>query len=263
MTFGAISAQSRFEVFSANSNRVEVFASSAEASDAVAVAILRAVAENPDIVLGLATGNTPRKVYAQLSRAVSSGRASFARATTFNLDEYCGLHKAHPDSFAAYMRRELFDKTDFSDDRINLIDGAAQDSVREARRFADALLRKPIDLQLLGLGSNGHIGFNEPGSTIDSRVRCVELSAETLLANQETLIELQDVPSHATTMGIADILGARSIIILATGSAKAQAVRHCIEGGPSATWPGSFLSTHPHVHWFLDQDAARFLEKPR
>lgn len=238
---------------------VTVFPTPEDASTAVADRILSVVRAKPAAVLGLATGQTPRQVYAKLLDAVESGQISFAQATTFNLDEYCGLAGSQADSFAAYMHRELFDKADFDPKRTNLIDGAAEDETAEAARYARLLGETTIDLQLLGIGSNGHIGFNEPGSAQTSRVRVVKLSEETLAANLPTLVELKNVPAHAITMGIADILSAREIVVLATGKAKAEAVRKSIQDTPRDNCPASHLATHAKVHWFLDDAAAMLL----
>ena len=239
---------------------IHVFPTATDAADAVALHILEKVKDHPKAVLGLATGQTPRRVYARLIEAVHSGAVSFDQATTFNLDEYCGLPATHPDSFAAFMRRELFDQSDFADSRVNLIDGSATDNQVEARRYAQRLQTSGgIDLQLLGLGTNGHIGFNEPGSDAGSRVRVVDLTEDTLEANRPTLLQLDAVPGKAITMGIADILDARKIIMLATGEAKAEAVRRSLEWAESADCPGSYLLRHHNVHWYLDAGAASLL----
>ncbi|MGE7368911.1 glucosamine-6-phosphate deaminase [Neorhizobium sp. NPDC001467] len=235
---------------------VSIFPTAEAAAAAVAERVLAKVSAEPDAVLGLATGQTPRKVYARMVEACGKGEVSFSSATTFNLDEYCGLPAAHPDSYAAYMQRELFHRTDFSPANINLIDGSAADEKSEASRYAALLRKQPVDIQLLGLGVNGHIGFNEPGSALASTVRVVELSEETLHANLPTLLVLDKVPERAITMGISDILRAREIIVLATGSAKADAVRRCLEEEQTADCPGSYLSGHPNVQWFVDQAAA-------
>ncbi|WP_343315827.1 glucosamine-6-phosphate deaminase [Brucella sp. BE17] len=242
-----------------NDAQIEVFATAQAASEAVAGKILATVGQNPKAVLGLATGQTPRRVYAKLIDAFRAGKISFSETETFNLDEYCGLSASHSDSFAAYMRRELFDLTNFNPDKINLVDGSTSDALAEAQRYARLLATKRIDLQLLGIGTNGHIGFNEPGSKSNSRVRVVELSDETLNANRPTLIKLEDVPCKAITMGIADILDTREIVILATGAAKAEAVRRSIEDLPNDACPASYLSSHGNVHWVLDRDAAALL----
>ena len=237
-----------------------IFETAGEAAYAVADHVLATVKSNPNAVLGLATGQTPRQVYARLIEAVRDGAVPFRQATTFNLDEYCGLPPSHPDSFAAFMRRELFDGADFTSDRVNLIAGDATDYHAEADRYADLLHNSGgIDLQLLGLGTNGHIGFNEPGSEQDSRLRVVNLSAETIEANRPSLFELETVQPHAITMGISDILDSREIIMLATGVSKAQAVCRSLEGPASADCPASYLSRHPNVHWYLDIGAASSL----
>lgn len=240
--------------------KLVIFKTANEASDAVATHMLETVRKNPKAVLGLATGQTPRRVYARLIEAVRDGAVSFSQATTYNLDEYCGLPGTHPDSFAAFMHRELFDQADFSKDHINLIAGDAVDDHEEVHRYAKLLQNSGgIDLQLLGLGTNGHIGFNEPGSQASSRLRIVDLSDDTLESNQPSLIELETVPARAITMGIADILDAREIIMLATGEAKAEAVRRSLQEPASADCPGSYLSQHPNVYWYLDAGAASSL----
>lgn len=240
---------------------VTVFKTPDDAADAVAAHMLARVRANPKAVLGLATGQTPRRVYARLVEAGTKGEISFSNVTTFNLDEYCGLPASHPDSFAAYMQRELFSLADFTPAHINLIDGDTDDNAAEAARYSAALKdHGGIDLQLLGLGTNGHIGFNEPGSRATSRVHPVELSAETLAANKPTLIACDSVPPRAITMGIADIVDAREIIMLATGAAKAEAVRRCLKLAPTDDCPGSHLSGHNNVYWFLDEAAAARLQ---
>jgi len=239
---------------------ITVFPTANDAADAVADHLLATVKRNPKSVLGLATGQTPRRVYKSLIDAFVEGEVSFRDVETFNLDEYCGLAASHPDSFAAFMKRELFGLADFDPDKLNLIDGAAADLAAEAARYA-ALLRESggVDVQLLGLGTNGHIGFNEPGSAPDSHVRIVDLSEETLSANQPGLVELRSVPSQAITLGIADILNAREIIMLATGPAKATAVRRSLREKPSTDCPASLLKSHANIHWYLDSAAASAL----
>ncbi|KAB1115056.1 glucosamine-6-phosphate deaminase [Neorhizobium galegae] len=240
-----------------DAHRPTIFPTADDAADAVADHLLATVKRDPKSVLGLATGQTPRRVYKRLVDAFLEGEVSFRDVETFNLDEYCGLAASHTDSFAAFMQRELFGLADFDPDSLNLIDGAAADLTAEAARYA-ALLRDSggIDVQLLGLGANGHIGFNEPGSAHDSHVRIVDLSDETLSANQPSLTELRSVPSQAITLGIADILNAREIIMLATGPAKAAAVRRSLREKPSTDCPASLLRSHTNIHWYLDSAAA-------
>lgn len=240
-----------------NVKTLTILPTAEDATDAVASHLLSQVRSKPDSLLGLATGQTPRRVYAKLIEAFQAGTVSFSEVKTFNLDEYCGLRGDHPDSFATYMWRELFDNADFDPQNINLISGDAEDGHLEAARYASEFKAYGgVDVQLLGLGTNGHIGFNEPGSARDSRLRVVELSPETLLANKPTLLQLPQVPSEAITMGIADILEAREIIMLATGPAKADAVRESLERAPSTGCPASLLQEHARIHWFLDKAAA-------
>ena len=237
-------------------HRLTIFPTANDASDAVADRLLATVKCNPKSVLGLATGQTPRRVYKRLVDAFREGKVSFRDVETFNLDEYCGMAASHPDSFAAFMQRELFGLADFDPGKLNLINGASADLVAEAARYA-ALLRESggIDVQLLGLGTNGHIGFNEPGSARDTHVRIVDLSDETLSTNRPSLIELRCVPSQAITLGIADILNAREVIMLATGPTKATAVRRSLREKPSADCPASLLTSHLNIHWYLDRAA--------
>ncbi len=246
-------------IASARAAKISILPTPEEASQFVAERLVTLVQANPACRLGLATGQTPRRVYARLVAAAQEGKVSFAAVETINLDEYCGLGQSHPDSFAAYMHRELFSGAGFDPSRINLIDGVVADETAEAARYAALVRSRPADLQLLGIGTNGHIGFNEPGSPSDSRVRVVELSQETLAANQPTLIELQRVPTRAITMGIADILDAREIVILATGDAKAEAVRKSLRENPDDACPASHLASHGNVHWVLDAGAASLL----
>lgn len=245
-----------------NFETLSILPTAKDAADAVASHLLSQVRSKPDSVLGLATGQTPRRVYAKLIEAFQAGTVSFSKVRTFNLDEYCGLRGDHSDSFAAFMWRELFGGADFDPHNINLIFGDAENGQLEVARYAAQLKASGgVDVQLLGLGTNGHIGFNEPGSARDSRLRLVELSDETLAANKPTLLQLEEVPSQAITMGVADILDAREIIMLATGPAKADAVREALEGAVRVDCPASILREHPRIHWYLDEAAAAHLSR--
>ncbi|MGP4753281.1 glucosamine-6-phosphate deaminase [Agrobacterium pusense] len=246
-------------IASVRAAKITILPTAEEASQFVAERIVTLVRANPACRLGLATGKTPRRVYERLVAATHERKVSFSEVETINLDEYLGLGRSHPDSFAAYMHRELFSVADFDTSNINLIDGAVADETAEATRYAALVRSRPADLQLLGIGTNGHIGFNEPGSPAESRVRVVELSQETLAANQPTLLELDRVPPHAITMGIADILDAREIVVLATGAAKAEAIHKSLSGQQDNSCPASLLGAHGNVHWVLDNGAAQLL----
>lgn len=208
-------------------------------------------------VLGLATGRTMLPVYAWLCRWFDQKTLSFRDCTSFNLDEYCGLKGDDPSSFAAYMRRNLFDHVDMASDRFNL----PQESCPAA--FDDLIEQTGgIGLQLLGIGLNGHIGFNEPGTDQNSRTHLVKLAASTRSANAADFPVGVSVPSHAVTMGIATILDAQRILLLATGAAKAEALRRAFLGPVSADCPASYLQLHSHVTVICDSAAAELLEEP-
>jgi glucosamine-6-phosphate deaminase len=226
------------------------------AADTAAAIIARQIVEKPSTVLGLATGRTPLPIYDRLTKMHKAGQVSFRNVTTFNLDEYIGLPASHPASFASYMQQTVFDRIDVRRHRTNLLNGTAPCHHEEAATY-ERRLRKigPIDLQLLGLGRNGHIGFNEPGSPHDSRTRMVELSASTIEANKDDFASLNTPPRRAITMGIGTMLEATSILIVATGAGKADAVARMLKGEVMISLPASALNTHADVTLLADAAA--------
>jgi len=215
------------------------------------------VKAKPDAVLGLATGRTMIGVYEALIELAKAEGVSFARVTSFNLDEYSGLGGKDEASFTRYMQRHLFERLDFDAALTHLPDGIAADgAVRYEALIAEA---GGIDLQLLGIGRNGHIGFNEPGSERSSRTRTVPLTEETRAANRADFPPGQDVPLTAITMGVGTILEARHILLIATGAAKADAVLGALEGPVGPEHPASFLQEHPQVTVVCDMEAAAAL----
>ena len=229
----------------------------AKAAAHVGELVAETLAKTPATVLGLATGATMRPVYDWLLAAYRDGRVSFSHAISFNLDEYAGLGAAHPASFAASMRRMLFDGADFAPGHTHLPDGTAAGLDAEAARYEAAIRAAGgIGLQLLGIGRNGHIGFNEPGSAPDSVTRVVTLTDGTRAANQNSFPVGQAVPHRAITMGIGTILRARRIVLLATGGAKAEAVARAWSGPPAPDCPASALQEHAAVSFVCDRDAA-------
>ncbi|WFR99565.1 glucosamine-6-phosphate deaminase [Rhizobium tumorigenes] len=232
----------------------------AQASAAVMEILLQQISSRPDSVLGLPTGGTPLAVYARLREEFEKGRGSYGLTTTFNLDEYMGLSSDDPASYARYMRENLFEHVDIDTGRTNIPNGWAFDAEAEAKRY-EALIASSggIDLMLLGLGRNAHIGFNEPGSAHDSRTRRVALTESTLAANAAYFAPGVTQPTHAITMGIGTILECRRIVVLATGFEKAQAVASSVSGVASEAVPGSALSHHPNTTIVLDKAAARDL----
>nr|WP_203595198.1 MULTISPECIES: glucosamine-6-phosphate deaminase [unclassified Salipiger] len=215
----------------------------------------------PASVLGLATGGTMEAVYEKLIALHRAGRASFAGAQSFNLDEYVGLSGDHPCSYRRYMAEKLFDQIDIEPDAAHLPMGEAADAEAEAARYEAAIVAAgDIDLQLLGLGLNGHIGFNEPTSSLSSITRLKTLERSTREANSRYFPEGEEPPRLAITMGIGTIMRAREVLLVATGAAKARAVAQVVEGPVSARWPGSVLQMHRHATLVLDRAAASELE---
>ncbi len=233
---------------------LEIRATAEAAEEAAAERIAATVRARPQAVLGLATGRTMIGVY----RALLASGADLTQATTFNLDEYCGLSADHPGSFRAFMAQNLFGPARMRAERTHFpgTDAAAGEAYERAIAAAGG-----IDLQILGIGTNGHIGFNEPGSPVSSRTRAVTLSPATRAANAPQFAE-GEVPERAVTMGIATILDARAILVVATGAAKAPALAAALEGPVSPDCPASFLARHPDVTVIADSAAASGLAAP-
>ena len=206
-------------------------------------------------VFGLATGSTPEPLYEKL---VASD-LDFSNATSVNLDEYYGLAGDHPQSYRYYMQEKLFDHKPFKE--TFLPDGTNSDVAGEIESYNQILADHPVDLQLLGLGSNGHIGFNEPGTDFDQRTVLADLTDETIEANKRFFDSIDEVPKQAFSMGIASIMDAKEIVLMAFGEQKADAVKQMIEGPVTNEVPASILQNHSHVTVLLDKEAASKLSK--
>lgn len=229
----------------------------AEVGGFVGGRIIDLLTERPDAVIGLAAGSSPAPVYEHLVDAHRRGEVSLARARAVMLDEYLGLPKGHPRTYRAEIGRVLLDRVDLSSAAVLSPDPHADDLDAECDRFEGAIRDLGgIDLQLLGIGSDGHIGFNEPGSALDSRTRIVELHPGTRRDNARFFGSPGEVPRLAITQGIATILDARRIVLIATGSAKAAAVARAIDGPVDPMVPASALQRHGAVTWVLDDAAA-------
>ena len=217
---------------------------------------LDAVKVNPYAVLGLATGTTPLGLYAHLVADHELYGTSYAHVRTVNLDEYKGLPKTHEQSYAYFMRKNLFDGLDIDPANTNIENGMAADEGAECARY-DALLEQlPRDLQLLGLGSNGHIAFNEPGTPFGSGTHVVELAESTVKDNARLFDDISEVPRKAFTMGIRQIMQAKKILILASGANKADAVYKMIKGEVTERVPASVVQLHPDCGLIADREAA-------
>jgi glucosamine-6-phosphate deaminase len=219
------------------------------------------VRKKPTAVLGLATGSTPEGLYSCLIRIARDERIDFSRVTTFNLDEYEGLPPAHPESYHAFMQRNLFDGLGLAESQTNLLDGLAEDPTAECAAY-EAKIRRAggIDLQVLGIGGDGHIAFCEPGSSLAGRTSLVALHPKTIADNARFFTSEDEVPRKALTMGVGTILEARSCLILAKGLAKADVWARMIEGPVTAQVTASALQLHPWAIAISDRDAASELQ---
>lgn len=222
--------------------------------------IAEEVTRNPQTVLGLATGGTPVGMYRELVSLHKQDGVDFSQAQSFNLDEYVGLPSHHPQSYRTYMNENLFSHINLPAEKTHVPQGDAEDLEAECKRYEQAIAEAGgIDIQVLGIGNNGHIGFNEPGSTKDTTTRVVALTQSTIEANARYFDSIQEVPTQAVSMGIQTILGAKKIILLASGEAKAQAVSQMLEGELTADVPASLLQQHPDVTVIVDEEAASAL----
>jgi len=239
------------------------FASPASAAKALAGHVARCLAANPGLVLGLPTGRTPVPFYAELVALFQAGRVGFSRAKTFNLDEFAGVPPDDPASYRGFMERHLFSHVDLAAGRIHFLNGVASDTVAECRRYEQAIVRAGgLDLLLLGLGANGHIGFNEPGESLVAFTHKTRLTLATRRANAALFRHrVGDVPREALSMGMRTILHARRIILLATGSTKAPAVRRLVRGPITPRVPASFLQLHRAVEVWIDEAAGKRLSE--
>jgi glucosamine-6-phosphate deaminase len=228
-----------------------------EAQREAARIIARQVRRNPRSVLGLATGSTPIGVYALLAEMHVREGLSFSEITTFNLDEYVGLSGNHPQSYRQFMQEHLFGKVNVAPAHVHFPDGLAADIPAHCAEYEKALRSAGgIDLQLLGIGSDGHIGFNEPSSSLASRTRIKTLTPRTVKDNARFFGSAEKVPRHVITMGVGTIMDARACLLLATGESKADAVAGMVEGSITADLPASVLQMHPDCKLVVDEAAA-------
>ena len=219
--------------------------------------IAKVVREKPDAVLGLATGRTPLRLYQELIRQHREEGLDFSRVTTFNLDEYVGLPATHDQSYRWFMQENLFRHINIDPQRTHVPDGTAPDLHAECRGYEQKILDAGgIDIQLLGLGRNGHIGFNEPTGSLRSRTWIKILSEQTLRDNSAVFGSVENMPKHALTIGVGTILEARRCLLLAFGPAKVSTFEHMIESPLSAICHGSTLQLHPRTTVILDENSA-------
>ncbi|MDT5187504.1 MAG: glucosamine-6-phosphate deaminase [Mycobacterium sp.] len=228
------------------------------AADAIAALVDR----KPATVLGLATGSSPLPIYDELVARCDAGLLSFRRARGFTLDEYVGLPPDQPQRYRNVIDTPVVTRGDFAPGAVQGPDGLAADIPAACAAYEDAIRQADgVDLQILGIGTDGHNGFNEPGSSLASRTRIKTLTRQTRVDNARFFDDdVESVPTHCLTQGLATIMAARHVILVATGSGKAEAVHHLVEGPVSAMWPATILQHHPHVTVLLDGAAARRLQ---
>lgn len=232
-----------------------------DAADYSAKIFVRQILRDPRSVLGLATGTSPVSLYQELIAAYKAGEISFRDVTTFNLDEYLGLPCMHPQSYQYFMAETLFNHIDINKERTFIPSSNLENTRASCIEYENNITQRGgIDLQLLGIGRNGHIGFNEPSSGLSSRTRVKTLTAETIQDNARFFSTDESQPELAITMGIGTILESKQIVLLATGQAKAQAVVSAIEGPLSVFCPASALQTHVNTVCVLDEAAASLLQ---
>ncbi len=221
----------------------------------------KVVKDNPNAVLGLATGTTPIGLYKEMIRDHKENGTSYKNIRTANLDEYAGLDYSSDQSYVYFMRDNLFDHIDIDLKNTNIENGKATDREAECERYTKLLGVMQQDIQLLGLGSNGHVAFNEPGTPFGSTTHIVDLTENTIKDNSRLFKSIDEVPRQAFTMGIKNIMNAKKILILASGANKAFAVNAMINGKVTEDVPASILQLHPDCTVIVDQDAASLLNK--
>ncbi|MCZ2258533.1 glucosamine-6-phosphate deaminase [Sporosarcina sp. G11-34] len=220
------------------------------------------VSENDQLVLGLATGSTPLGLYENLIDGYKTRGISYQNVKTINLDEYLGLEKDHPESYHTFMVEKLFKHIDIARENTFIPDGQPSSIEAECARYEKVMNRVgPINLQILGIGSNGHIGFNEPGTDPESETHVVELNDSTRKDNAQFFNSIEEVPTHAITLGIQNILKSDKIILLASGKKKAEAIKILLEKNVSASFPASYLWNHPNVTVIVDEDAYQLVRQ--
>jgi glucosamine-6-phosphate deaminase len=217
------------------------------------------IKNNPQATLGLATGSSPIGLYQNLIKMFQNKEISFKEIKTYNLDEYCGLPKSHPESYYSFMYRNLFSHVDIKDENVHIPSSEGEDMQKNCDDYNRLLHQTTIDLQLLGIGGNGHIGFNEPGTPFDRETFLVKLAERTRQDNKMFFKEDEEVPHYAITMGIKNIMEAKKIVMLISGKSKAEAVKRLLSGEITTNFPASILHKHPDVTVIIDEPAAALI----
>jgi len=230
-----------------------------EMSEEALKIMLGVVKENPNAVLGLATGSTPLGLYAKMAQDHRENGTSYANCRAVNLDEYVGLDASSDQSYVYFMRENLFKNIDIKLENTHIENGTAADKEAECARYNALLSELRQDIQLLGIGSNGHIAFNEPGTAFDSVTHIVDLAESTIKDNSRLFNSIDEVPRQAFTMGLSNIMNAKKVLILANGEGKANAVRELVKGEAREEVPATVLQSHPDCTLICDEAAGKFI----
>jgi glucosamine-6-phosphate deaminase len=230
----------------------------AEACDEKAAQVIaNQIQSKPDTILGLATGSTPVGTYQNLVKKYKAGEISFAKVKTFNLDEYAGLPQDHPCSYYLFMQENLFKDIDIPSESINIENGTAPNLEEECRKYEERISAAGgVDLQVLGIGHNGHIGFNEPNTPFESTTHVIQLTESTINANARFFDSADQVPRQALSMGMKTIMNAKKLLLIAKGTDKAEIIRKALQGPVTPEVPASVVQLHPNVTVILDKEAA-------
>lgn len=230
-----------------------------EVSHKASEIVIKQLQANPKSILGLATGSTPIGLYKDLIKAYKEGKISFKEVKSYNLDEYLGIDRSHPESYYSFMHTNLFNHVDMKEENSHLPKNNLLTVEHDIKAYNQALQKDKIDIQILGIGTNGHIGFNEPGSPFENETFAVDLTEQTRQDNLRFFNNLDEVPKRAVTMGIKTILRSKKIILMATGKNKANAIYQMMKGPVTTKLPASALQKHPDVVVIVDQAAASLL----
>ncbi len=232
-----------------------------EVSDKAAEVMLEVVKSNPKAVLGLATGSSPIGLYKRMIADHLENGTSYDQITTFNLDEYVGLPVSHPESYFSFMHRNLFDHINVKEENIHIPSSQGEDLQANCDAYNEAMAKYTVDIQVLGIGSDGHIGFNEPNTPFDSVTHITDLEESTIRDNARFFDnDMSKVPTQAITMGISNVMSAKKILMVATGTNKADAIYQTVQGEKSVFWPSTVLQGHDDVVIIVDEAAASKLK---
>ncbi len=230
-------------------------------SEKAALIIASQIILNPNSVLGLATGSTPIGMYERLIDMYKKGTIDFSGVITFNLDEYYRLPKENKDSYYYYMMQTFFNHVNIPKENIYILDGMADDIEKECKEYEEKIEKAGgIDIQILGIGTNGHIGFNEPAKNLNIKTGLINLTENTIRDNSRFFKNKEDMPKKAISMGIASIMKAKKVVLLASGENKAQAIRNMTNGYINTDHPASILQTHQNFTLIIDKDAAKLIK---